>query len=108
MQFAKKDGLIVKDEVIKKDVYNELVKNVNAIDTSELPNKTDNVTKIKDIEAKMPSITNLATNLALTAVENKTPNVSTFLKKTDDFAKTETENEKWLKAIPNANWREVK
>ena len=31
----------------------------------------------------MPSITNLATNAALTAVENKIPNVSNLVKKTD-------------------------
>ena len=37
--------------------------------------------KIKNIEDNIPSITNLATADALTAVENKIPNVSTFVKK---------------------------
>ena len=35
----------------------------------------------------MPSITGLATNSALTAVENKIPDVSSLVKKTDDNAK---------------------
>ena len=52
---------------------NELVKNVSAIDTSELASKTDYNVKIKDIKDKIPSITNLATNVALTAVGNTIP-----------------------------------
>ena len=57
---------MVKNNVIKKDVYNA---------------------KIKNIEDKNPDITNLAniTNLAsttgLTAVENKLPKVSNLVKK---------------------------
>ena len=35
----------------------------------------------------MPSISGLATNSALTAVENKIPDVSSLVKKTDDNAK---------------------
>ena len=35
------------------------------------------------MEGKIPSITGLATNLALTAVENEIPNVSSLVKKTD-------------------------
>ena len=37
--------------------------------------KTDYNAKIKDIEDKIPSVTNLATTAALTSVENKIPNV---------------------------------
>ena len=36
---------------------------------------------MKDVEDKIPSITNLATTAALTAVENKIPNVSNLAKK---------------------------
>ena len=36
-----------------------------------------------EIEGKIPSITSLATNSALTAVENKIPDVSSLVKKTD-------------------------
>ena len=62
---------VVKNDVVKKDVYNP---------------------KIKNIEDKMPDIINLAnnttlntkihniTNLALTAVENKIPSVSNLVK----------------------------
>ena len=45
--------------------------------------KADLHAKITEIEGKKPSITALATNSALTAVENKIPNVSNLVKKTD-------------------------
>ena len=45
------------------------------------------------MEGKIPSITGLATNLALTAVENEIPNVSSLVKKTDyDTKISEIEN----------------
>ena len=55
---------VVKNEVVKKVVYNA---------------------KIKDIKDKnkTPYITNLATIATLTAVENKIPNVSNLVKKFD-------------------------
>ena len=68
-------------------MYAELVKKVNAIDTSKLVNKTDYNSKIKNIEDKTPSITNLATTAALLAVENKISNVNDPVKKTDYEAK---------------------
>ena len=37
--------------------------------------------KIKNIENKIPSITNLATTTVRTAVENKSPNASNLIKK---------------------------
>ena len=49
--------------------------------------KTDLNAKITEIESKIPNITGLATNSALTAVENKTPDISTLVKKTDYNAK---------------------
>ena len=45
--------------------------------------KTDLTYKISEVESKIPSITGLATNSALTAVENKIPDVSSVVKKTD-------------------------
>ena len=45
--------------------------------------KTDLNAKTSEIENKIPSITGLATSSALTAVENKIPNVSNLVKKTD-------------------------
>ena len=97
---------VVKNDVVKKTVYDKLVAKVNSIDTSrfvlktkydtdksELENKipdtsglvkkTDYNAKITEIEGKIPSISGLATNAALTAVENKIPNISSLVKKTD-------------------------
>ena len=45
--------------------------------------KTDYNAKITEIEGKIPSISVLATNAALTAVEYKIPNTSSLVKKTD-------------------------
>ena len=89
---------VVKNDVVKKDVYDKLVTKVNNIDTSgfvlktkydtdksELENKipdtsglvkkTDYNTKITEIEGKIPDISNLATKITLTTVENKIPNI---------------------------------
>ena len=45
--------------------------------------KADFNAKVTEIEGKIPSITGLATNSALTAVESKIPDVSSLVKKTD-------------------------
>ena len=58
-----------------------MIKNVNAIDTSNLVNKTSCNAKIKDIEDKIPSITNLSLTSALTVIENKMLSVSNLVKK---------------------------
>ena len=58
--------------------------------------KTDYIAKITETEQKIPSISGLATNTALTAVENKLPNISSLVKKTDYNAKI-TEIERKLK-----------
>ena len=92
---------VVKNDVVKKTVYDKLVAKVNNIDTtgfalktsydtdksdsekkvcdaekkipntSDLAKKTNLGAKITEIENKIPSIAGLATNSALTAVENK-------------------------------------
>ena len=97
---------VVKNDVVKKNVYDKLATKVNSIDTSgfvlktkydtdksELENKTpdtsnlvkktDYNTKIAEKEGKIPDVTNLATKTALTTVENKIPNVSNLVKKAD-------------------------
>ena len=104
---------VVKNDVVKKDVYDKLVTKVNNIDTSgfvlktkydidksELENKipdtsgpakkTDNNTKIIEIEGKIPEISNLATKTALTIVEKKIPDINNLATKT---ALTIVENE---------------
>ena len=58
---------------LKKDVQNAKIKNIE----SKIPDITNLVTnttlnaKINEIKKDIPSITNLATTTALTAVENK-------------------------------------
>ena len=96
----------VKIDVVKKTVYDQLVANVNNIDTSDfvlktkydtnkselenkipdtscLVKKTDYHTKMTELENKISDVNDLATKTALTAVENKIPNVSNLLNKTD-------------------------
>ena len=59
---------------------------------SNLAIKTILNTKINEIKNEIPSITGLATTSALTAVENKIPDTSNLVKKTDYNTKiTETE-----------------
>ena len=52
-------------------------------DITNLATKTTLNAKINEVKGKIPNITNLATKTALTAVENKIPSVSNFVKKTD-------------------------
>ena len=49
--------------------------------------KTDYNAKITETERKIPSISGFATTAALNAVENKTPNVSNPVTKTDYYTK---------------------
>ena len=55
--------------------------------------KADYSAKVSEIEAKMPSISCLAADSALTAVENKIPDTSNLVRKIDYGTKTsDTEN----------------
>ena len=107
---------VVKNDVVKKTVYDELVAKVNSIDTStfvlknkydtdkselktkisdtsRLLKKTDYYTKVTETEGKIPDVSNLTTKTAVTTVENKIPSVSNLIKKTDYNTKiTEIEN----------------
>ena len=51
-------------------------------DISGLVKKKDYDAKITELGNKIHSISGLATNAALTAVENKIPNISSLIKKT--------------------------
>ena len=53
------------------------------IHVSDLVQKTDFNAKVAEIEGKIPSISGLATNSALTAVDNKIPDNSSLVEKTD-------------------------
>ena len=61
----------VKNDVIKKDFCNAKIKNIEdkIPDITNLPTNSALNTKINEVQDKIPSITNLATNTALTAVE---------------------------------------
>ena len=107
-----KQSNVVKNDVVKKTVYDKLVTKVDNIDTSdfvlktnynayktELEKKIPNVTdfakkpKLTKLENKIPDISNWATKTALTTVENKIPSVSNLVKKTVYNTKiTEIEN----------------
>ena len=96
---------VVKNDVVKKTVYDKLVPKVNNINTSDfllktnfntkitglenkipstngLLKKTDCNTKITEIEDKIPNISGLATKTALTTVENKIPSITNLATKT--------------------------
>ena len=72
-------------KVVKKDVYDELVKEVNVIDIISLLTKNMKITD--QIESKIPSIIDLTTTAAFTAVANKIPKVRNLVKSADYFDK---------------------
>ena len=91
---------LVKNDVVKKTVYDKLVAKVDNIDTSnfviktkyqtdktEFENQIADVsilvkkTKLTELENKIPDISNVATKTALTTVENKIPSISNLVKK---------------------------
>ena len=111
-----KPSNVVKNDVVKKTVYDKFVAKVNNIDTSGLVKKTDYNTKINEIEYKIPDtsgpvkktdyntkttetegkipyVSGLAIKTALTTVENKIPSIVGLVKKTDCNTKiTDIEN----------------
>ena len=99
---------VVKNDVVKKDVYNAKIKNIEdkipditnlATNASanakindvkgEIPSNTNLAVtaalnaKTNEIKGEIPNITNLATTSTLTAVEIKMPSISNLVKKTD-------------------------
>ena len=97
---------VVKNDIVKKDVYNAKIKNIedkipdttNLATNASLNAKINEVkgeipsitnlannaslnAKINEVKGKIPNITNLATTTAPTAVKNKIPNVSNLVKK---------------------------
>ena len=97
---------VVKNDVVKKTVYDKLVAKVNNIDindfvlktnfntkitglenkipnTNSLVKRTDYNTNITEIENKTPDISGLATKTALTTVENKIPSINKLATKTE-------------------------
>ena len=93
---------VLKNDMVKKAVYDKLVAKENNIDTNDfvlktkyktdktelekkIPNVTDFVKKAKltELENQIPGVSGLATKTALTAVENKIHSISSLIKKTD-------------------------
>ena len=72
--------------LLKKDVYNAKIKNIEdklPDITNLMPDNTTFNAKINEAKDKIPSITNLATTAAVSTVENKIPNFSDLVKKAD-------------------------
>ena len=91
---------VVKNDVVKKTLFDKMVVKVDNIDTSDhvlktiyntgktelgkkIPNVTNFVkkTKVTELENKIPDISNIATKTALTLVENKILDVTSLVKK---------------------------
>ena len=64
---------VVKNDVVKKDVYNAKIKNIEdkIPDTTNLATKTNLNAKINEVKGEIPRITNLATKSSLNPVEIK-------------------------------------
>ena len=88
---------VVHNEVVKKTEYDTKIKNIEEKipDISNLATKTNLNTKINKVKNEITSITGLATTSALTAVGNKIPDTSNLVRKTDYNTKI-TEIEKKL------------
>ena len=75
----------VKNDVVKKDVYNSKIKNIEdkipVITNLAIKYTLD--AKINEIKGEIPNITNLVTTSTLTAAKNKIPSVRKLFKKTN-------------------------
>ena len=90
----------VKNSVVKKDVHNAKIKDIED-KIPDITNLATNATldsEINEVKREIPNITNLAITAALTSVENKIPNVSDLVKKADDSAKISEMEEKYFSA----------
>ena len=79
LQILLKRNKYEKDASDFEDKINKVDKKIP--DVCVLVKKTDFNAKVTETEGKVPSISDLATNSALTAVENKVPDVSSLVKK---------------------------
>ena len=73
----------LRNDVVKKAEYNAKIKNIEdkIPDITNLATNTTLNAKINEVKGEIPGITNLAATAALTAVGNKLPNVSNLVKK---------------------------
>ena len=76
---------VVKNDVVKKDVYDKLVAKVNSIDTSRFVLKTKYDTDKSELESKIPDTSGLVKktdyNTKITEIESKIPDISNLATK---------------------------
>ena len=87
---------VVKNEVVKKTEYNAKIKNIeNKIpDITNLATKAILNTKINEVKANIPSINGLVTTSALTAVENKIAKKPDYDTKVNEIEKKITDHKR--------------
>ena len=73
---------VVKNDAVKKTVYDKLVAKVNSIDTSGFVLKAKYDTDKSELENKIPNVTDFVKKAKLTKLENKIPDVSSLTTKT--------------------------
>ena len=73
---------VVKNDVVKKAVYDKLAAKVNNIDTSDFVLKTKYQTDKIELEKKIPDLADFVKKTKLTGLENKIPDVSSLARKT--------------------------
>ena len=74
---------VLKNDVVKKDVYKAKIKNIEdkITEITNLTTKTTLNDETNKVKGEIPNITNLATKTSLNAVENKIRSVSNLVKK---------------------------
>ena len=73
---------VVKNDVVKKAVYDKLAAKVNNIDTSDFVLKTKYQTDKIELEKKIPDLADFVKKTKLPELENKIPDVSSLARKT--------------------------
>ena len=78
-----KPSNMVKNDIVKKDVYKAKIKNIEdkITEITNLTTKTTLNDETNKVKGEIPNITNLATKTSLNAVENKIRSVSNLVKK---------------------------
>ena len=72
---------VVKNDVVKKGVYDKLVAKVNSIDTTGFVLKTKYDADKSELENKIPNATDFVKKVKLLELENKIPDVSNLATK---------------------------
>ena len=73
---------VVKNDAVKKALYEKLTAKVNNIDTSDFVIKTKYQTEKTELERKTPDVTDFVKKTKLTELKNKIPDVNSLAIKT--------------------------